>query len=62
MNHQVMRGKLLGVIEGPAILLEVKGEEIKLPSVLNLSIQWIKEHVETQVMVMIENNQVTEIV
>ena len=62
MNSQVVQGKLLGVVEGPAILLEVKGQEVKLSSNLDLSIQWIQKHVETEVMVMIENDQVTEIV
>ena len=62
MNRQVAQGKLLGVIEGPAILLEVKGQEVKLSCDLDLSIQWIQKHVETEVMVMIENDQVTEIV
>jgi hypothetical protein len=40
----------LGIVKEPAILLEEKGEEIKLPSSLSLSIELIKEYAEIQVM------------
>ena len=61
MPGQILRGKLLGVVRGPAIILEVRGEEKKYPMTEKPPVSWIREHMNTEVMVVVMDGWVGEI-
>lgn len=56
-----LRGELLGVVEGPAVLLKIRGEERKFPLGVDLSVSWIMEHLDRPVMVRLDGDRVTEV-
>lgn len=57
----MVRGELLGMVEGPAVILSVKGREQKIPLGMNLSLSWISEHMNQPVTVMVDNGRVVEV-
>ena len=61
MKGQILRGTLLGLVEGPAILLEVDGEERKLKVSIDLDLSWVQGHVEDTVTVMVTNDAVVDV-
>ena len=61
MPGQITRGKLLGVVRGPAILLEIQGEEKKYPMFVDPSVSWIEENMDTEVTVMMMDGEVVEV-
>ncbi|MBI4299300.1 MAG: hypothetical protein HY666_06040 [Chloroflexi bacterium] len=61
MTGEIVRGKFVGVTQGPAMILEVKGEERSFPLSIDLSLDWIQSHMDTNVMVMLRDGQVVEV-
>jgi len=61
MPGQILRGKLLGVVRGPAILLEIRGEEEKYPMFVDPPVSWIRENMDTEVTVMMMDGEVVEV-
>ena len=61
MRGQILRGTLLGLVEGPAILLEVDGQEQKLRVEIDVDLSWIQHHVEDTVTVMVINDAVVDV-
>ena len=61
MRGQILRGTLLGLVEGPAILLEVDGEERKLKVSIDLDLSWVQGHVEDTVTVMVTDDAVVDV-
>ena len=61
MPGQILRGKLLGVVRGPAIILEIQGEEENFPLTVNPPVSWIQEHMDTEVTVVMTDGRVVEI-
>ncbi len=57
----MMRGELVGVVDGPAMILTVKGQERKLALAINLSLAWISQHMNQQVTVMVDNGRIVEV-
>ena len=57
----MMRGEMVGVVDGPAMILTVKGEERKLALAVNLSLNWISQHMNQQVTVMVDNGRIVEV-
>ena len=58
----MMRGELVAVVDGPSMILNVKGEERKLALGVNLSLSWISQHMNQQVTVMVDDSNVVEVV
>ncbi len=57
----MMRGEMVGVVDGPAMVLTVKGEERKLDLAVDVSLAWISQHMNQQVTVMVDNNRIVEV-
>jgi hypothetical protein len=57
----IMRGEMVGVVDGPAMILTVKGEERKLDLAVDISLAWISEHMNQQVTVMVDNSRIVEV-
>ena len=57
----MMRGEMVGVVEGPAMILTVKGQEQKLALAVKLSLAWISQHMNQQVTVMVDNGRIVEV-
>ena len=57
----MVRGEMVGVVDGPAMVLTVKGEERKLDLAMDVSLAWISQHMNQQVTVMVDNNRIVEI-
>lgn len=62
MAVRVVRGELVGIVDGPGMILNVNGEEQKFGLAVDLSLGWISEHMGTDLLVKVEDNRVTEIV
>ena len=61
MPGQILRGKLLGVVRGPAIILEIRGEEKKVPLEVDPPVSWVQEHMDSEVMVVVTDGRVVEV-
>ena len=62
MRGQVLRGRLVGVVAGPSMILEVRGgEEKKLPLKVELPLPWIESHIDEPVLVMVNDGAVVEV-
>ena len=57
----IVRGEMVGVVDGPAMILVVKGEERKLDLGVDISLSWISEHMNQQVTVMLDNSRIIEV-
>jgi hypothetical protein len=62
MAVRVVRGELVGIVDGPGMILNVNGEEQKFGLAVDLSLGWISAHMGTDLLVKVEDNRVTEIV
>ena len=62
MARQIVRGELIALVEGPALLIIVKDQEEKFPLGIDLPLDWVQEKMGTQVMVMAEDGRITEII
>ena len=61
MKGEILRGTLLGLVEGPAILLEVNGQERKLRIDDDVDLSWVQAHVDGIVTVMAADDAVVEV-
>ena len=57
----MMRAELIAVVDGPAMVLTVRGEERKLALAVSLPLAWISQHMNQQVTVMVDNGRVVEV-
>jgi hypothetical protein len=62
MATRIIRGELVGVVDGPGMILNVNGEEQKFGLDLDLSLGWIGTHMGASLLVKVEDDRVTEIV
>ena len=61
MKGKVLRGRLVGVVAGPSMILDVRGEERKLPLKVELPLPWIEGHLDQAVLVMVADGSVVEV-
>ena len=61
MPGQILKGRLLGVVRGPAILLEIQDEEMKYPMFVDPPVSWIRENMDTEVTVVLTDGMVVEV-
>lgn len=61
MNKQIISGKLLGVADGPVILIEVRGQEKSFPLACGVRLEWIFSHMNKPVTVQVTDGKVTEV-
>ncbi len=61
MAKRMVRGDLVGVVDGPAMILNLKGEEQKFGLAVNLPVEWVAKNMERPVTVMVEDGRVTEV-
>ena len=62
MATRIVRGELVGVVDGPGMILSVNGEEQKFGVALDLSLGWVGAHMGTSLLVKVEDDRVIEIV
>ncbi len=62
MARQIVRGELTALVEGPALLINIRGEDEKFPLGIDLPLDWVQDKIGTQVMVMAEDGRITEII
>jgi hypothetical protein len=61
VGKQIVAGKLLGVADGPVILIEVRGEERGFPLDCQLTVDWVYSHMDKPITCMVTDGRVTEI-
>ncbi|HEX76952.1 MAG TPA: hypothetical protein G4O03_00855 [Dehalococcoidia bacterium] len=61
MGKQIVAGKLLGVTDGPVILIEVRGEERRFPLDCDLTLDWIYSHMNKPITCIVTQGRVTEV-
>ena len=61
VGKQIVAGKLLGVADGPVILIEVRGEERGFPLDCQLTVDWVYSHMGKPITCMVTDGRVTEV-
>ena len=61
MADGIVHGELVAVVDGPALVLDVRGREQKYPLAVDVSMAWINEHVDTPITIMVQGRKVTEV-
>ena len=61
MPGQILRGTLRGLVRGPVIILDVRGEEKKLPLAVDPPVSWVKDNMDTSVTVVVMDGRVVEV-
>lgn len=61
MKTEVVSGKLIGVRDGPVIVIEIMGQEKKFPLDCEVSIEWASSRMNTMVICVMEDGRVTKV-
>ena len=61
MKTEVVSGKLIGVRDGPVIVIEILGQEKKFPLHCEVSIEWAFSRMNTMVICVMEDGRVTKV-
>jgi hypothetical protein len=61
VGKQIVAGKLLGVADGPVVLIEVRGEERGFPLDCQLTVDWVQSHMGKPITCMVTDGRVTEV-
>jgi len=61
METEFITGILIGVRDGPVIVIGVRGQQIKFPLDCELSIEWALSHMNNMVTCLVEDGRVTRV-
>jgi hypothetical protein len=61
MAAEVVSGKLIGVRDGPVIVIEVLGQQNKFPLDCEVSVEWALSRMNTMVICLMEDGRVTKV-
>ena len=61
MAALMVRGKLVGLIDGPSIVLEVKGQERTFPLEVSVTLDWVQKHMDGPVTVLLKDGRVVQV-
>lgn len=61
MKRELITGNLVGVRDGPIIVIDVKGEEKKFPLDCPLSVEWVLCHMDKSVICLVEDGRVKQV-
>jgi len=61
MKTEFVTGTLIGVRDGPIIVIEVMGQQSKFPLDCELSIEWVFSHMNMRVTCLVEDGRVTRV-
>ena len=61
MKTEFVTGALIGVRDGPVIVIEVRGQQSKFPLDCELSIEWVFSHMNKMVTCLLEEGRVTRV-
>ncbi len=61
MAGQISSGELLAVIDGPAMILSVRGQERKFALAVQVSLEWVSKHIKKPVTVMVAEGRIVAI-
>ena len=57
----MVRGQLLAVVAGPAMILSVSGQEEKFELAVQVSMDWVKNNMNRSVMVIVDEAKIIQI-
>ena len=61
MADGLVRGELIAVVDGPALVLDVRGREQKYPLATDVPITWAQSNMSKPVMVRVRDGVITEV-
>ena len=61
METGFVTGTLIGVRDGPVIVIEVRGQQSKFPLDCELSIEWVFAHINKLVTCFVEDGRVARV-
>lgn len=61
MKTEFVTGTLIGVRDGPVIVIAVRGQQSKFPLDCELSIEWVFSHMNKLVTCLVEDGRVTRV-
>lgn len=61
MKTEFVTGTLIGVRDGPVIVIEVRGQQSKFPLDCEVSIEWVFAHMSRMVTCLVEDGRVTRV-
>ena len=61
MKEEFIVGTLVGVRDGPVIVVDVRGEEKKFPLGCELTVDWVYSHMGSRVMCLLKSGKVVQV-
>ncbi len=61
-KKEIVSGILVGVTDGPNIIISVRDQERKFPLDCDLTVEWVYSRIGKRVMCQIEDGKVTQVV
>lgn len=61
MKTEFVTGTLIGVRDGPVIVIDVRGQQKKFPLDCELSVEWALSHMNNRVTCLVEDGRVTRV-
>ncbi len=61
MAKRMVSGKLLGIVDGPFILIEVRSERQRFPLDCEVTVEWVSAHIDRPIICMVTDDRVTEV-
>jgi hypothetical protein len=58
---ELIAGTLVGVRDGPVIVIEIKGQEKKFPLRCELTVGWVYSHMGKRISCIVEEGKVTSV-
>ena len=61
MRGEIVSGTLVGVVQGPTLIMDVRGEERKMPLDVQLPLEWVQARIDEVVTVVVADGSVVEV-
>jgi hypothetical protein len=61
VKKEIVTGTLVGVRDGPFIVIELNGREKKFPLHYALTVNWVYSHMGKRIMCVVEDGKVIEV-
>lgn len=61
MANSMVRGVLVGVVDGPKMIIEINGQEHTYPLGTDLTADWVMGHMDQQVIARVSDGRIVEV-
>ena len=61
MAAQMLRGTLVAVVDGPKMILEMRGQERSFPLDVDITTDWVQTKMDSPVTVLVKDGRVVQV-